>query len=549
MREGVTEILSAYVESLRPIIYIKDFDFKVVDEEIYNINPKAKFVEFNNSLGVVKFEGKTQIHECDLEQFLHYVMDDGFKQETFIILKNIHSFLNDPNIITLLRRISDLNMYQQRYYATIFIISDVLVVPKELQNYITVYDFPLPNSADIERIIKDFETSVGLQIDKNVFAQIALSFQGLNEFQIKQILNLAYHDGGNITEEDKVLILREKEQLIKKSGMLEMINFKESIDDIGGLENLKEWLNDKAIIFKDLAEAKKFGVDMPKGVLIVGMPGCGKSLCAKATASTFDNIPLLRLDIGRLLGKYVGESENNMRAALQLAEAASPCVLWIDELEKAFAGIGGGHEVTVRLFGQFLTWMQEKDNAVFIVATANDISGLPPEFMRKGRFDEIFFVELPNEAERRNILQLHLSKRNKLSDINLDELASATEGYSGGDLEAVVKESIEQAFINGRKALTTADIKSVIKDTKSISDTLGKKLEKLREFVKDADIKQANADESHTPRVHKRAKMAQRDSANLNTAPRGASVSTAAQTTTAYVGLGSVWSRLFNDAF
>ena len=215
-------------------------------------------------------------------------------------------------------------------------------------------------------------------METDIVNDIALSLKGLNEFQIKQILNLAYQDGGCIDKNDKQLILAEKEQLIKKSGMLEVINFSETINDIGGLENLKDWLRKKAKVFSNLDKAIKFGVDVPKGIMIIGMPGCGKSLTAKATASLFE-IPLVRLDIGRLLGKYVGESEGNMRKALKLSEAISPCVLWIDEIEKAFAGIGGtagGHEVTVRLFGQFLTWLQEKQNTVFVVATANDTMSL-----------------------------------------------------------------------------------------------------------------------------------------------------------------------------
>ncbi|WP_339240029.1 AAA family ATPase [Geobacillus sp. FSL W8-0466] len=181
--------------------------------------------------------------------------------------------------------------------------------------------------------------------------------------------------------------------MIKKSGILEMIPLKESFDEIGGLDNLKEWLFNKSRVFKNMNKAIEYGVDIPKGVLVVGMPGCGKSLNAKATAHLF-RIPLLRLDMGRLMGKYVGESEANMRKAIKLAEAISPCVLWIDELEKAFAGIGnsGNTEVASRLFGHFLTWMQEKQSPTFVVATANDISNLPPELLRKGRFDEIFYV-------------------------------------------------------------------------------------------------------------------------------------------------------------
>lgn len=308
-------------------------------------------------------------------------------------------------------------------------------------------------------------------------------------------MNLAYQDGGSIDKDDTALILREKEQLVKKSSMLEMINFKETIDDIGGLELLKEWLEKKAKIFRDLDRAVKFGVDVPKGVLIFGMPGCGKSLTAKATASLFE-IPLVRLDVGRLLGKYVGESEENMRKALALTEAISPCVLWIDEIEKAFSGVGGdggGSDVTTRLFGQFLTWMQEKENTVFIVATANDVTNIPGEFMRKGRFDELFFVDLPTRAERSKILEIHLKKRHKYSrELITNELLEKTKGYNGADLEAVIKDAVEIAFTKGKESLSTKDLLNAVDSTKSISQTLKKKIKDIRKAVEDMDIRDAS---------------------------------------------------------
>ena len=205
---------------------------------------------------------------------------------------------------------------------------------------------------------------------------------------------------------------------------------------------------------------------------------------------------LVRLDVGRLLGKYVGESEENMRKALKLSEAISPCVLWVDEIEKAFAGVGGdggGNDVTTRLFGQFLTWMQEKENTVFIVATANDISRMPPEFLRKGRFDELFFVDLPNGEERRKIIEIHLKKRKKWhKDIDSISLIKETNGFNGADLEAVVKDSIELAFIENRKTLSTEDLLKAIKDTKSISTTLKEKITQIKDTISKIDIKPAS---------------------------------------------------------
>lgn len=494
MRKNTVDMLANYVEALHPVIYIKNFDFKVIDDAISRIDPNVKCVEFNNALGLINFKTKAPMEECDLEGFLRLVIDEGYDQQTFIILKDIHSELKNPKIIALLKRIAEKALYDEDYYATIFIISEVTVIPPELEDYITVFDIPLPTTSEILNIIHGFIKDMDISVKEDVVDEIALSLKGLNEFQIKQILNLAYQDGGRIDKDDKSLILQEKEQFIKKSGMLEIINFSENINDIGGLENLKKWLSRKAKIFANLDKAIKFGVDVPKGIMIVGMPGCGKSLTAKATASLFE-IPLVRLDIGRLLGKYVGESEENMRKALKLSEAISPCVLWIDEIEKAFSGIGAGNDVTTRLFGQFLTWMQEKENTVFIVATANDISKMPPEFLRKGRFDELFFVDLPNEEERSKIFEIHLKKRKKWNrKIDIPQLAKKTDGYNGADLEAVVKDTIEKAFINGEDTIYTDDLFASIADTKSISQTLKDKMNDIRKSVEKIDIKSASKD-------------------------------------------------------
>lgn len=498
MKRSTVNILASYIDALHPIIYINHFDFKVIDNAIAHVGENAKCIEFNNALGLVDFRTKGPMHECDLEQFLKLTMDDGFEQETFLILKDIHGELNNPKVIALLKKISENNLYNDNYSATIFILSETIVIPHELENYITVFDIPLPTTDEILNLINEFIADLEIIVNQDVINDIALSFKGLNEFQIKQILNLAYQDGGCIDKEDKLLILKEKEQFIKKSGMLEIVNFAETIDDIGGLENLKEWLARKEKVFANLDKAIKFGVDVPKGIMIIGMPGCGKSLTAKATASLF-KIPLVRLDVGRLLGKYVGESEENMRKALKLSEAISPCVLWIDEIEKAFSGVGGdgsGNDVTTRLFGQFLTWMQEKDNTVFIVATANDISKMPPEFLRKGRFDELFFVDLPNGEERRKILDIHLKKRKKWNkEIDSIALIKETAGFNGADLEAVVKETIETAFIAGNKIITTEDLLKSVKDTKSISSTLKDKISEIKSTINKIDIKPASKEE------------------------------------------------------
>lgn len=515
MKVDARDLLASYIDALYPIIYINHFDFHVIDEIITDIRNNFKIVEYNNGLGIMNFENKSLSKECDLSSFLKLVKDDGYDYPMFIVLKDVHRSLDNPEVVSLLKYIAERNMYNQDYNATIFIVSSMLKVPDELEDLITIFDVPLPNVSEIAEITRDFCVDLGIQTPTDILDEISLSFKGLNEFQIKQILNLAYQDGGCLDLDDKQLILRQKEQLIKKAGLLEMIPVNESIDDIGGLENMKEWLYNKEVVFNQLDKAIKFGVDIPKGIMIVGMPGCGKSLAAKATAKLFE-IPLVRLDVGRLLGKYIGESEENMRRALRLSEAISPCVLWIDEIEKAFSGVGGsggGSDVTTRLFGQFLTWMQEKENTVFIVATANDISKIPPEFLRKGRFDELFYVDFPNKEERRKILEIHLKKRNKWNkDLDLISVVQKTEGYNGADLEAIVKDAIENCFIRymhdevASDRLTTEDLLEAQSHIKSISATLQKRVKEIKEAVKDMDLKPASQE----------GKIAKRISVNIN---------------------------------
>lgn len=494
MKNTARDLLASYIDALYPLIYINHFDFKVIDEIIAGIADDRKIVEYNNGLGVVDFKTKAAMKECDLVDFLKLVKDDGYEHAMFIVLKDVHSQIDSPQIVSLLKYIAERNLYNESYNATVFIVSSRLCIPEELEDFITVFDMPLPTVSEIKNIMTAFTRDLAIDAKEDVLNEIALSFKGLNEFQIKQILNLAYQDGGCLDFDDKQLILSQKEQLIKKAGLLEMVPVHETIEDIGGLENLKEWLYKKERIFYQLDKAIKFGVDIPKGIMIVGMPGCGKSLAAKATAKLFQ-IPLVRLDVGRLLGKYIGESEENMRKALKLSEAISPCVLWIDEIEKAFSGVGGsggGSDVTTRLFGQFLTWMQEKENTVFIVATANDISKIPPEFLRKGRFDELFYVDFPNDEERRKIIEIHLKKRNKWNkEIDIISLVKLTDGYNGADLEAIVKDAVENCFIDGREQLTTEDLQKAQKNIKSISSTLEKRIKEIKEAVKDMDLKPA----------------------------------------------------------
>jgi SpoVK/Ycf46/Vps4 family AAA+-type ATPase len=372
---------------------------------------------------------------------------------------------------------------------SIILMSPILEIPPELEKYITILEMDILTFEDIRTRINKFVEEYELYVSPTLIDELAMALKGLTEFEIMNILALAYGNDGEITKSDISLVFKQKQQMIKKSGILEMIPIKESMNDVGGLENLKNWLKKKSRVIKDINKATAFGVDIPKGVLIAGVPGCGKSLNAKAAAKLFE-LPLLRLDLGRIMGKYVGESEANMRKAIALAEAISPCVLWLDELEKAFAGIGGdggGAEVTTRLLGTFLTWMQEKTAPVFVVATANNVMKLPSELLRKGRFDDIFFVGLPNDTERRKIFEIHIGKRRKqdLGKIEIEKLVEKTKGYSGADIEGVVCEAIEDAFTTSKPELTTEIILNAIKHTHSLSEIMKEPLETMsKEYEK-----------------------------------------------------------------
>ena len=491
------ESLARYIDAGFPIIYINSFEEAKTDRIINEVMGRHEVLEWNGASGLVDFHTKKPlVKDADLASALSLLHKDKELDEKKLILKDISGYLEegDKKVIALLKSMAiDIS---QELDANIIIVSPKVVIPRELEKFITVLENDYPDQNEIKKLVLGFAEEQGEKIYDELIEEMSMAFKGLTEFEIIDLLNLAIANEGRFTRGSLSLIFDQKQQMIKKSGILEMIPLKEKAEDIGGLENLKEWLRRKSKVFKNINKAAAFGVDMPKGVLIAGVPGCGKSLTAKVTAQLFE-VPLLRLDMGKIMGKYVGESEENMRRSIALAETIAPCVLWIDELEKAFAGINGsGSEVTVRLFGQFLTWMQEKSSPTFVIATANDITKLPPELMRKGRFDEIFFVGLPNVNERRKIFEIHIKKRrpNDLIAINLDRLVNQTDGYSGADIEGVVRDAIEDTFSDGKPTLTTDYVLSAIDSTHSLSEIMKESLDKLSEEYKNRKFKNASED-------------------------------------------------------
>ena len=495
--------LSKYLRARRPIIWVHSGDYKEVDTIVTEATKeyKNKAIFEYRAFGAVNFETKVKSDEIvDLYSFLNILFSEGVKTNVFLIIKNAEDEMKDAKNIALIKKIAETRYSNSDYNFTVIVVTEVETVPKDLEKFTSILDIPNMTKDEIEKYIWNFAKENNVNVDKKDVGEVAISLKGLTKLEIDHVLNMIIESKNNISISGRDIIIREKGQIIKKSSILEIIDFKEKIEEIGGLEGLKEWLSSKAQVFRRLDEAKKFGVDTPKGVLLVGMPGCGKSLAAKASARLF-NVPLLRLDIGRLLGKYVGESEHNMRVALKTAESISPCILWIDEIEKAFAGIdqnGGASDITKRLFGQFLTWLQEKENTVFVVATANDITVFPPEFLRKGRFDEVFFIDFPNEEERERIFEIHLEKRGKMSDdINLKELAEETEGYCGADIEEIVKNAVENKFIletenEEEKKITTNNLLEATKSIDSLSNILSDKIDVLKKSYKKFKIKSAS---------------------------------------------------------
>lgn len=499
--ESFIQSIESYMDAQFPILYVDTMEYDQIESDVMDIAKRF-------GRGVIRWGQRgmrdytdNSFAKLELTKAMDALLGDpkGLMNRVLMI-EDIHFFIEAPETIARLRELAQRINQGELEDCTVVLIAPLGNIPKELGRYLTIIVPDDLTAEEISKMIVDFAEQQGVDVpQKDLLDQLSMNLKGLSRTEIEQILSLAVTNDGVIDAGDLELVREQKQQMIKKSGILEMVQVKERMEDIGGLENLKDWLRRKAEVFLNITKAQAFGVDIPKGVLIAGMPGCGKSLTAKAAAKMF-GMPLLRMDMGRLMGKYVGESESNMRRAIQLTESSSPCVLWIDELEKAFAGVkGGGSEVTTRLFGNFLTWMQEKDSLAFVVATANKIDVLPPELLRKGRFDEIFYVDFPSEKEREKIFEIHVKKRRgaegweKIKNDRLSSLVEKTKGYCGADIEGVVRESIEAAFVAKKEELTTDEILKVIGHTSPISETMKEAIEEMGKQYREKNFTPASA--------------------------------------------------------
>jgi hypothetical protein len=402
------------------------------------------------------------------------------------------SYLADGLVIAHLKDAVD--RFRGRRGAVVFSGNDV-VLPESLQAHVAVLRLPAPTDADfrrlVERLVRDLSSRMPVEVDltEEDATRLIANLRGMTLLQAERLLTKMVMQDGKLRGDDVRHVIAAKRGLVEREGLLEYYPADDGLGGVAGLGGLKAWLAKRRAVLADPRRAATYGLTFPKGVLLLGVPGCGKSLCARAVANEW-RLPLLKLDPSNLYNKYVGESEKNFKRAMRAAERMAPAVLWIDELEKAFASGGSDEDggVSTRVLGTFLSWLQDRDGDVFVVATANDVSKLPPEFIRKGRFDEVFFVDLPAPAERRAIFEIHLARRQqKPACFDLDALADATDGFSGAEIEQLVVSALCTAFAEG-VPLSAAHLHAEARTTHPLARTMGERLATLREWARDRTV-------------------------------------------------------------
>ncbi len=410
-------------------------------------------------------------------------------EPAIFIFKDFHPFLTKNNF-AIIRKLKEIALHLKNSFKSIILVSPVLEIPTELDKEITVLNYPLPSREDLSNLLDKIASDV------SQFAQVKIDLDDAGRERLLQAaLGLTLGEAENVfakivvkserlSGEDVNDVFAEKQQIIRKSGLLEYYATNESFAHVGGLSVLKDWLNKRAAAFSK--EARAFGLPAPKGILMLGVQGCGKSLCAKAVSTQWQ-LPLLRFDMGRMFGSLVGSSEENVRRAIAVGESVAPAILWVDEIDKAFAGSQGSGSsdggTTARVFGTFLTWLSEKTAPVFVVATANDISQLPPELLRKGRLDEIFFVDLPSTEERAEIFRIHIAKRGRPPEqFDMQALAENAKDCSGAEIEEAINSALYDAFY-GKGEITTHSILQTLSQTVPLARTMDEQINRLRSWV------------------------------------------------------------------
>lgn len=486
----VKEELELMIRSRYPIIYLITWEEMRVKRFMQGVSASLNKQLYIWSISSgMESNGRTVSEDKTPEAALDFI--EKSSDNAIFILKDFHPFLKDENTLAI-RRLRDLSVRLKRSFKTIVISSPILMIPAELEKEISVLDFPLPNLMELSDLLKamlrSVEASRKIMINAapEVMERAVKAALGLTENEAENVFAKALVSNSSFDENDIPLIISEKKQIIRKTGLLEYFDLTETIKNVGGLENLKKWLGERSYAFSE--RAREYGLPQPKGLLLLGVQGCGKSLVSKSIASLWQ-LPLLRLDVGQMFNSYIGASEANMRKAIKISESIAPVVLWLDEIEKGFGGVSGSGAsdagTTARVFATFLTWLQEKTSPVFVVATANNIDALPPELVRKGRFDDIFFVDLPDSKERMDIFKIHLRKRGRAPEsFDIEALAAATDGFSGAEIEQAVIDALYRVFPEGRD-INSTDIVSVINETVPLSQTMAEDIARLRDWAKD----------------------------------------------------------------
>ncbi len=489
--------LQLLIKARYPLIYIVSWDERRIEELLRGVaaERRKRLFAWTVTEGIVALDTSppTPVDPAAVGpmQALQYIAET--REAVILVLKDFHNFIVPDyaggEAVRVVRKLRDLARTLKRSEKSLILLSPLLRLPPELEKEVTVLDMALPTPAELDealtRVIHSARVRglLALELSPEERERVLKAAQGLTIAEAENVFakTVVQHRGFDLET-----IIAEKKQLIRKSGILEYTEPDEHIGHVGGLDELKRWLRKRRLAFSD--RARRFGLPEPRGLLLLGVPGGGKSLVSKAAANMWQ-LPLLRLDMGKVFSQMVGSSEENIRTALRLAETVSPAVLWLDEIEKGLAGTPSSARsdagTAARVFGSFLVWLQEKTAPVFVIATSNDINMLPPELLRKGRFDEIFFVDLPTQTEREEIWGIHLAKRGRdPKQFDLTQLARETEGFSGAEIEQVVIAGLYDAFDDGERELSEADLRRAIAATVPLSRTMREQVKALRDWAR-----------------------------------------------------------------
>ncbi len=484
--------IDIFIRARYPLIYLVSWEETRIIEKFKEMaeTRRKKLFLWSITRGIFRLEDDTsKVDEATRDPLNALAYVEKSTDPALFVLLDFHSFLNDQTVI---RKLRDLVNNLKSTYETLIIISPVLTVPIELEKEFVVVDYDLPCFEEIsellEGIIEVVSTSQDVIVDlsEETKERLIKAALGLTRSEAENAFARVIVLDKRLDKEDIDKILEEKKQAIRKSRFLEYYEAKQDFGNVGGLDNLKDWLTKRGVAFTQ--KATDFGLPQPKGILLIGVQGCGKSLTAKAVANLW-KLPLLRLDIGAVFSGIVGSSEENMRRAIKAAETLAPIILWIDEIEKGLSGVQSSTfsdaGTSARVFSTFLTWLQEKTAPVFVIATANNIQLLPPELLRKGRFDEIFFVDLPQLEERKEIFNIHIKKKKRDPEkFDTETLARESSGYSGAEIEQTVISALYDAFLENRD-INTEDILKNIKLSIPLSVTMKEGIDQVRNWSRD----------------------------------------------------------------